>query len=82
LLDEPFSELDPRSVAELQQVILRLKEKGVGLLLTDHRAREALKILDKTYIINEGRILFEGSPEEVLKESEIKKIYFGLDFRL
>jgi len=82
LLDEPFSELDPRSVAELQQVILRLKEKGVGLLLTDHRAREALKILDKTYIINEGKILFEGSPEEVLKESEIKKIYFGLDFRL
>jgi len=82
LLDEPFSELDPRSVAELQQVILRLKEKRVGLLLTDHRAREALKILDKTYIMNEGRILFEGSPEEVLKESEIKKIYFGLDFRL
>ena len=82
LLDEPFSELDPRSVTELQEVIMRLKEKGVGLLLTDHRAREALKILDKIYIINEGKILFEGRPEEVLKENEIRKIYFGLDFRL
>ncbi|MBP6909230.1 MAG: LPS export ABC transporter ATP-binding protein [Candidatus Saccharicenans sp.] len=82
LLDEPFSELDPKAVAELQQVILKLKEKKVGLLLTDHRAQEALKILDRIYIINEGKILFEGRPEEVLKENEIRKIYFGPDFRL
>jgi len=82
LLDEPFSELDPKAVAELQQVILKLKEKGVGLLLTDHRAKEALKILDKIYIINHGRILFEGRPDEVLKENEIREIYFGPDFRL
>ncbi len=82
LLDEPFSELDPKAVAELQQVVLKLKEKSVGLLLTDHRAQEALKILDRIYIINEGKILFEGRPEEVLKENEIREIYFGHDFRL
>ncbi|MDD8021444.1 MAG: ATP-binding cassette domain-containing protein, partial [Acidobacteriota bacterium] len=82
LLDEPFSELDPKAVAELQEIILRLKEKGVGLLLTDHRAREALKILDKIYIIAKGKILFEGRPEEVIKESEMREIYFGRDFRL
>jgi len=61
LLDEPFSELDPKAVAELQQVVLRLKEKSVGLLLTDHRAQEALKILDRIYIIMRERFyLKEG----------------------
>ncbi len=82
LLDEPFSELDPLAVSDLQSVIKRLKEKRVGVLLTDHRLSEALKILDRIYIIYDGRIIAEGRPEEVLSKVEVKEIYLGSDFRL
>ncbi|MCR4395310.1 MAG: LPS export ABC transporter ATP-binding protein [Candidatus Saccharicenans sp.] len=82
LLDEPFSELDPLAVGDLQGVIQKLKEKGVGLLLTDHRLREALKVIDRIYIINDGKIIAEGRPEEVLEKKEVREIYLGPDFRL
>lgn len=82
LLDEPFSELDPLAVADLQGVIQKLKGKGVGILLTDHRLREALKVIDRIYIINGGKIMTEGRPEEVLEKKEVRKIYLGPDFRL
>ncbi|MGB9907339.1 MAG: LPS export ABC transporter ATP-binding protein [Candidatus Saccharicenans sp.] len=82
LLDEPFSELDPLAVGDLQGVIQKLKEKGVGLLLTDHRLREALKVIDRIYIINDGKIIAEGKPEEVLEKKEVREIYLGPDFRL
>lgn len=82
LLDEPFSELDPLAVAELQGVIRKLKEKGVGILLTDHRLREALKVINRIYIINGGKIMAEGSPEEVLVKKEVREIYLGPDFSL
>ncbi|HEK85037.1 MAG: LPS export ABC transporter ATP-binding protein [Candidatus Saccharicenans sp.] len=82
LLDEPFSELDPKSVADLQDIILKLREKGLGILLTDHRVREALRIIGKIYIINKGQIIAEGRPEEVLKKNEVREIYLGAEFRL
>lgn len=82
LMDEPFSELDPRSVADLQDVILSLKEKMLGILLTDHRIREAIRILDRIYIINNGKIIAEGKPEEVLEKKEVREIYLGQEFRL
>jgi len=82
LLDEPFSELDPRAVADLQDVLRRLREKQLGILLTDHRVREALMIIDKIYIINNGRIIAEGSPGEVLEKEEVRQIYLGNEFRL
>jgi len=82
LLDEPFSELDPLAVADLQDVIQKLKGKGVGILLTDHRLREALKVINRIYIINGGKIMAEGRPEEVLEKKEVRQIYLGPDFRL
>lgn len=82
LLDEPFTELDPRAVADLQEVIVRLKGKGLGILLTEHRVREAMKILDRIYIINNGKIIAEGGPEEVLGKQEVREIYLGQEFRL
>jgi lipopolysaccharide export system ATP-binding protein len=82
LLDEPFSELDPRAVADLQEVLRKLREKELGILLTDHRVREALKIIDKIYIINNGKIMAEGRPEEVLEKKEVREIYLGNEFRL
>lgn len=82
LLDEPFSELDPRAVTDLQEIMLKLKARGLGLLLTDHRLREALKIIDRIYIMNNGKIIAEGRPEEVLEKSEVREIYLGSEFRL
>lgn len=82
LLDEPFSELDPLAIADLQGVISKLKERGVGILLTDHRLREALKVINRIYIISGGKIMAEGSPEEVLAKKEVREIYLGPEFRL
>jgi lipopolysaccharide export system ATP-binding protein len=82
LLDEPFSELDPKAVTDLQSLIQKLREKGIGVLLTDHRIREALKILDRIYIMNDGRIIAEGRPAEVLEKKEVREIYLGTEFRL
>ncbi|MDI6699483.1 MAG: LPS export ABC transporter ATP-binding protein [Candidatus Saccharicenans sp.] len=82
LLDEPFSELDPLAVADLQAIIRQLKEAGIGLLLTDHRLREALSLLDRIYIMNGGKIISEGRPAEVLEKKEVREIYLGPDFRL
>ncbi|MGQ9800111.1 MAG: LPS export ABC transporter ATP-binding protein [Candidatus Saccharicenans sp.] len=82
LLDEPFSELDPLAVTDLQGIVQKLKEKGVGILLTDHRLREALKVINRIYIINGGKIMVEGRPEEVLEKKEVRAIYLGPDFRL
>ncbi len=82
LLDEPFTELDPLAVADLQTIIRKLGERGIGILLTDHRLREALSVLDRIYIMNGGKIISEGRPEEVLEKKEVREIYLGPDFRL
>lgn len=82
LLDEPFSELDPMAVADLQGIIRKLKDRGIGVLLTDHRLREALGVLDRIYIMNGGKIIAEGRPDEVLEKKEVREIYLGPDFRL
>ncbi len=82
LLDEPFSDLDPMAVGDLQGIIKKLKEKGVGILLTDHRVREALEVLDRIYLINDGKIIAEGRAEEVLANKEVREIYLGNSFRL
>jgi len=68
LLDEPFTELDPLAVADLQVILRQLKRAGIGILLTDHRLREALSVLDRIYIINGGKIISEGRPDEVLEK--------------
>ncbi len=82
LLDEPFSGIDPLTVLDIQQIIVRLKKKGIGILVTDHNVRETLRVTDRAYIINNGRIFRAGSPEELGNDPEVKRIYLGDNFQL
>lgn len=82
LLDEPFVGIDPIAVLEIQRVINHLKLKKIGILITDHNVRETLKITDRAYIINNGKIFKDGSPSFLSQDEEVKKIYLGEDFKL
>ena len=82
LLDEPFSGIDPLTVLDIQEIIVRLKESGIGVLVTDHNVRETLRVTDRAYIINNGRIFRAGSPEELGNDVEVKRIYLGDNFKL
>jgi lipopolysaccharide export system ATP-binding protein len=82
LLDEPFAGVDPLSVLDIQQLILHLKQRGIGVLITDHNVRETLKICDRAYIMSDGKALAAGSPAEILYNEDVKKVYLGEDFRL
>ncbi len=80
LLDEPFAGVDPISVKDIQNIILHLKDKGIGVLITDHNVRETLGVCDQAYILHAGTILASGKPEEVLNHSEVRRVYLGEDF--
>jgi lipopolysaccharide export system ATP-binding protein len=82
LLDEPFAGIDPISVADLQKVILGLKGKGIGVIITDHNVRDTLTVCDRAYIISEGEILLEGNPEEIASSPRVREIYLGEQFSL
>jgi lipopolysaccharide export system ATP-binding protein len=82
LLDEPFSGIDPLTVIDIQKIIVRLKESGIGVLVTDHNVRETLQVTDRAYIINNGRIFRAGSPAELGSDPEVKRVYLGESFRL
>ncbi len=82
LLDEPFAGIDPITVTELQELILKLKEHGLGVLITDHNVRETLEITDRAYILAEGRILEEGDPEMIAGSERARKVYLGEEFSL
>lgn len=82
LLDEPFSGIDPIAVADCQHLIQELKQKGLGILLTDHNVRETLAITDRAYIMSEGRILISGTKDELLTNREARKIYLGEKFTM
>jgi lipopolysaccharide export system ATP-binding protein len=82
LLDEPFAGIDPLAVLDIQRIVGQLKERGIGVLVTDHNVRETLNITDRAYIISEGKILREGTPEELTKDLEVRKVYLGENFRL
>lgn len=82
LMDEPFSGVDPISVSDLQHIILSLKNKGIGILITDHNVRETLKIVDRAYLIYNGSILCEGSSDKLLNDENSKKFYLGENFTL
>jgi lipopolysaccharide export system ATP-binding protein len=82
LLDEPFSGIDPIAVLDIQAIIRQLKSKGIGIIITDHNVRETLGVCDRAYILNEGRILEEGSPEKIAQSEKAKKIYLGDGFEL
>jgi len=82
LLDEPFSGIDPIAVAECQEVIMELRERGIGILLTDHNVRETLSITDRAYLISEGKILLSGSAQELIEDEEARRVYLGEKFRM
>ncbi len=82
LLDEPFVGIDPIAVADIQKIVNDFKEEGLGILITDHNVRETLQVIDRAYIIYEGRILFSGSASELLENPEARKVYLGNKFRM
>jgi len=82
LLDEPLTGIDPVSIEEIKTIIKRLKNKNIGILITDHNVRETLSIVDKVYIVNEGAIFFEGNPKDAINNEKIKKFYLGSNFSI
>jgi len=82
LLDEPFTGIDPKTVADLQQIITHLRRKEIGILITDHNVRETLKITDRAYIIHQGQILVAGNSQEIAQSEEAKRFYLGEEFEL
>ena len=82
LLDEPFAGIDPISINDIQRLIHRLCEHGIGILITDHNVRETLGTCDRAYIVNDGKILAEGSPEEILNNEQVRDVYLGEQFSL
>jgi lipopolysaccharide export system ATP-binding protein len=82
LLDEPFAGIDPIAVNDLQKIVVKLKEKEIGVLITDHNVRETLQITDRAYIISQGRIFRHGTPLELASDGEVRKVYLGENFRL
>ena len=81
LLDEPFAGIDPLAVAEIGKIIAQLKMKGIGVVISDHNVRETLSVCDRAYIVNEGSVLVEGTPEMIATSALARKIYFGDDFK-
>ena len=82
LLDEPFAGIDPIAVSDIQKIIFHLKERGIGVLVTDHNVRETLRITDRAYIVHEGVIFRGGTPQCLAGDEEVRRIYLGADFRL
>ena len=82
LLDEPFAGIDPIAVIEIQRIIAFLKGRGIGVLITDHNVRETLGICDHAYIISEGRVLAEGTPEVIIENADVRRVYLGEHFRM
>ena len=81
-MDEPFAGVDPIAVIDIQNIIASLKEKGLGILITDHNVRETLRITDRAYIMGNGKILVQGSPEEIIANPLARKIYLGESFSM
>ncbi len=81
LLDEPFAGIDPLAIADIRDLIGFLKQRGIGVLITDHNVRDTLNIIDRATIIFDGEVLFEGSPDEVLHQPDVRRVYLGADFK-
>jgi lipopolysaccharide export system ATP-binding protein len=82
LLDEPFAGIDPISISDIRDLIRQLKDRGIGVLITDHNVRETLDIVDRAYIIYDGRVLFTGSPEDLVADANVRRLYLGEGFSL
>ena len=82
LLDEPFAGIDPLSISDIRDLVKDLKTRGIGVLITDHNVRETLGICDRAYILNEGQMLTEGRPEQIISNPDVKRVYLGQDFSM
>ncbi|MEP9358606.1 LPS export ABC transporter ATP-binding protein [Sphingomonas sp. KR3-1] len=82
LLDEPFAGIDPLSISDIRDLIIQLKKRGIGVLITDHNVRETLDIVDRGYIIYDGRVLFAGSPGDLVRDENVRRLYLGESFEL
>src|SRR5947207_301398 len=82
LLDEPFAGIDPIAVIDIQRILQKLRERGIGVLITDHNVRETLAITDRAYIINDGQIFRAGTPDELTRDEEVRRVYLGENFRM
>jgi lipopolysaccharide export system ATP-binding protein len=82
LLDEPFAGIDPIAVYEVQKIVRRLRDRGLGILITDHNVRETLRLVDRAYVIHQGRVLVEGTAEFLVNDPKARDIYLGPDFNM
>ena len=82
LLDEPFAGIDPISVVDIQRIVLQLKSRGIGILITDHNVRETLGICERAYIMSDGAVLAQGAPAEILANEQVREVYLGREFRM
>jgi lipopolysaccharide export system ATP-binding protein len=82
LLDEPFAGIDPIAISDIQKIIFHLKDRGIGVLITDHNVRETLRITDRAYIVHDGGIFHSGTPETLAADEEVRRVYLGTEFRL
>ena len=82
LLDEPFAGIDPIAVGEIRDLVHHLKDRGIGVLITDHNVRETLEIIDRAYILHDGCVLMDGTPNDVVKDSNVRRVYLGEGFRI
>src|SRR5438445_11930675 len=82
LLDEPFAGIDPISIADIRELVRELRERGIGVLITDHNVRETLDIVDRACIIYDGQVLFQGTPEALVADQEVRRLYLGESFAL
>mgnify|MGYP005629444605 CR=1 FL=1 len=82
LLDEPFAGVDPISISDIKAIINHLKERGLGVLITDHNVRETLDICERAYIVSEGQVIADGDAQSILDNTKVRKVYLGKDFRL
>jgi lipopolysaccharide export system ATP-binding protein len=82
LLDEPFAGIDPIAISDIRELVHHLKDRGIGVLITDHNVREALEIMDRAYIIHDGRVIMEGTPSEIVHDKDVRRVYLGERFSL
>jgi len=82
LLDEPFAGVDPISVGDIRHLVADLKKRGIGVLITDHNVRETLEIVDRAYILHDGKVLMSGTPNDVVQNENVRRVYLGADFRI
>ncbi|HEX7967481.1 MAG TPA: LPS export ABC transporter ATP-binding protein [Stellaceae bacterium] len=82
LLDEPLAGIDPIAVSDIRDLVAHLKDRGIGVLITDHNVRETLEVVDRAYILHEGRVLMEGTPSEIVSDADVRRVYLGEKFSL